>query len=64
MSDRRQRNPYRVAKREFRQEPVRQALRRAVQQSSGASWPSVTPAPTTRPEPVQAPATRTGATKP
>jgi len=56
MSDRRQFNPTRVHKREFRQEHVRSALRRALRQSSGAHWPSATPAATTRPEPVQTPA--------
>ena len=64
MSDRRQFNPTRVHKREFRQEHVRSALRRAVRQSSGSQWPSVTPAVPARPEPVQAPATQNGATKP
>lgn len=55
-SDGRRFNPTRIDKRQFRQEHVSAALRRAVQQSSGAKWPSVTPAAPARPEHVQAPA--------
>lgn len=57
-------NPVRAPKQVFRQEHVSAALRRAVAQSRDVKWPSVTPAATARPEPVQAHATPSGATKP
>ena len=57
-------NPVRAPKQVCRQEHVSASMRRAVRQSSGAKWPSATPAATARPEPVQAPATGNGATQP
>lgn len=55
-SDGRRFNPVRAPKQVFRQEHVSASMRRAVRQSSGAKWPSATPAPTARPGAVQAPA--------